>query len=309
MKKIILSIAAVTFSCAAWADFPKQDFPQQDFPSANPKLEAAITTNMEDSQQTAGRTHDDAVFDMVLTVESKFVTNAEPYTFDKPCSAVLIDKNWMIASLYCRGVGEIASAYDHHGEISYRKKVEYRKIIKAAVRAKATHARDVIWPRDIFVNEKAKVILLRLDQTNRDLMDEVNTNGGKVASLLIPNNPQLVAQYAHEGYINREHCLPGRCSDAVGLNCTGKDCFETDWEMIDGDAGDPLFVVSSRDKKSEYLFGFNNAEIVGSNSQSGSTYTTFTQPVYREILNTIRKIDPAAVERIHSRAKNEKILH
>lgn len=307
MKKINLTLAALLcmYGYAAAAS---------DFPAANPKLEAAITQNVEEStsqQAAAGRPHDDAVFDMVLTVKSKLQTNNYAETFSKPCSAVLIDQNWLLASLYCRGVGPTASFYDHHGEISAGSKyVEYRKILKAAIRAKASHARDVIWPRDIFIDESANIILLRIDNTNLDLVDEVNTNGRKPASLLIPNEPSLVAKYAYEGYINRERfCNFGRCSDAVDVKCNGTACHQTGWELINGDAGDPLFVVSSRDKKSEFLFGFNTAEIIGHDPQSGSTYSTFTRPVYNRMLKIIRAHDPAAADRIHSRAKNEKILH
>ncbi len=321
MKKSFSVLAALAVACMAWAatDFPQKDFPSSEWPTAqtaNGEMQQAVSQAVEQqaaqAQASAKKPHDAAVFDMVLRVHSKFSQQLQgdnEHVYDKPCSAVLIDQHWLLASLSCRGVGDTASAYDHHGEISMTKKVAYRNIEKASIRASWMNSRDDIWPRDIFVDESSQLMLLYLDKTNTQLMDEVNDNGTVVAPLLISNNPAVITNRTIENaYINRERCIePGRCSDAVDIKeyCTRSGCYKIGFEMVDGDAGDPLFVVSKRAPGNEYLVGFNNAEIIGSNTQSGKTYKALNRTGWAFIQKTISPRDNAAWKRIYNRSRKE----
>lgn len=272
--------------------------------------------NQELSRRSAGA-HDKAVFDMKLqvsTVWQKPINSSEAVqTHNKPCSAVRIDKNWMLASLTCRGIGNSATAYDHNGD-PYTKEIASRTINKASIRAKYMNSRDDIWPRDIFFDEGAEIILLRLDETNKDLQKELADGDGIVANLLIANNPGAVAKTMENAFINRERqCQPGRCSDAVDIDyyCVAEKCYKVGWELIDGDAGDPLFIVSKSDTKkglgsAEFLLGFNNAIIDGGSTQSGRLYRAFDQKTLNAIKRIIQPVDAAAWQRISSHVRSEK---
>lgn len=249
-------------------------------------------------QAITNGSHDNAVVDMVLKVESKWANplneySARPMVKEKPCSAVRIDKNWLMASLTCRGIGHLATAYDHNGN-AYDKEVAYRKILGAKIRSKYMHARDEIAPKDIFVNEEAQIILLRLNLSDEDLADEVSEVIS--ANLFIPNNPAIFNDT--KGFINREsYCTPGRCSAKVNIKqyCAGERCYQIEWKMISGDAGDPLFaLVDAR----EFLVGFNKAAIVGENPNTSSLYRAFGASTETALRNIIGVKDPAAWKRI-----------
>ncbi len=272
--------------------------------NANNQLATRVQAAAAQANLTAQQNlHDDAVVDMVLTVESKWAKplnadSAKPMVKDKPCSAVRIDQNWLMASLTCRGVGEYATAFDHNGQ-SYTKKLEYRRIKKAAIRSKAFHQRDIILPANIEVDEEAQIILLRLNLRNQDMAEEVS--GVRVAPLLIAKNPHAVKDTLKDAYINRERYMnAGRCSDCVGINryCSANQCFETEWEMIRGDAGDPLFVSN---KFREFLAGFNNAEIQGNDPQASDYYKAFTPATKQALQRILGKRDPKALKRVEQR--------
>lgn len=261
--------------------------------------------------------HDDAVFNTTVYVESKWAYPAAGSDginrLKKPCSAVRIDENWLMASLTCRGIGKMADWYDHNGEKwKDGKEVEYRKILSIDINASALNASDTIEAKDIFVDEGAEIILMRIDPTNEDLVDEIESNGGKIANLLIPVNPKAVKDAMEDAYINRERvCQPGRCSDAVSINsyCTGNKCYYVGWELIDGDAGDPLIIISKKIKNAEFLAGFNNAKIGGIHgdaAESGRYYKAFDEQTKQAIKRIINTRDKNAWSRIATRIRTEK---
>ena len=325
MKKTLsfcMLVALATTTAWAAGDFPRADFPSAEWPSSkitNQGMQQAVSQALElqvaNAQTSAKKPHDAAVFDMELRVHSKFEKQLQgdnERIYDKPCSAVLIDQHWLLASLSCRGVGEYASAYDHYGNVAMTKKVAYRKIEKASIRAHYMNSRDDIWARDIFTDEGSQLILLYLDPTNTSLMDEINDNGTVIASMLIPDNPSSVTNDAIDNaYINRERwCEAGRCSDAVDVAeyCTNNGCYKIGLELVDGDAGDPLFVVSKQNSDNEYLIAFNNAEIIGSDTQSGKTYKALNKSSLNFIKKIVSQKDKAAWNRIAQRTKQETAL-
>ena len=311
MKKLIL-LALVAFATATvWAapDFPKPDFPTLDFPSTevSAKLEQQ-TAKPEPAKKPV--VHNKAVFDAIFRVHSKFEDQLQgdnEQVYDKPCSAVLIDKNWLLASLSCRGVGSKAKGYDHNG-VGWEKTVAYRNIERVSIRANATNRYDYIWGRDIFVDEDAQIILLYVDRSNTSLKDEIDDNGTVTANLLIPQNPESVNKTISKAFINRERmCVAGRCSAEVEIKryCSDKKCYEVAWKLIDGDAGDPLFITSKKNADAEYVIGFNNAVINGRATSSGRTYRTFDQQTLQAVKNVIQEKDPQAWKRISANVKDE----
>lgn len=264
------------------------------------RVGAAAAQANQDAQKNL---HNTAVVDMVLTVESKWANpinaySAQPIVKEKPCSAVRIDQNWLMASLTCRGVGQYATAFDHNGD-AYEKEIAYRNIKKAAIRSRASHQRDTIWPSNIEVDEQAQTILLRLNLSNKDMADEVSEVG--IAPLLIAKNPHAVKDTMKKAYINRERYKNvGRCSDCVGIEryCSANQCFETEWELIRGDAGDPLFVSNNF---REFLAGFNKAEIQGNDPQASDYYKAFTPVTKKALQRILGERDPQALKRIEQR--------
>lgn len=282
------------------------------------RVEKSVKALFGDPALTKSRgAHDDAVFNTTVRVESKWLypvgSSDGVHTVKKPCSAVRIDENWLMASLTCRGIGKMADWYDHNGEKwEDGKEIDYRKILSIDINAAALHFSDTIEAKDIFVDEEAEIILMRIDKENEDLVDEIESNNGTLANLLIPAQPQAVSKAMQEAYINRERvCQPGRCSDAVGIDayCVSNKCYKVEWEMIDGDAGDPLFIVSKKLKGAEFLAGFNNAKITGihgNSPKSGRYYKAFDEKTKKAIEEIVGSRDKGAWARIQPRIKAEK---
>ena len=307
MKKMILLFAALAVSFPAMADFPAQTEP------ANPDIIKNIGKQVgAQVQQTIKKlestdAHNRAVLDMTLRVHSRFTYQAQPgeQIYDKPCSAVLIDKNWLLASLSCRGVGEFAPATDRYNEYMGEKEVEYRHIEKASVYAKYFNATDIIPLKDIFVDENTELILLRVDRTNKKLAEEVDANGQVIANLLIPKNPNNVKLVAKQTYTNsRGFAHLGRSSSKIEIdNYNARTHLYTTTD--DAYAGDALFVVSTKNPRAEYVVGFNNAIIDGGQPQTGNTFKALIKASLDAIKNIVQPRDPNAWERILSRVKIE----
>ena len=267
------------------------------------RVERAVT---KATTQVKPDLHDTAVVDMILKMEYAWKHplndySSTPKTNNKPCSAVRIDQNWLMASLKCRGVGDFATAFDHNGE-PYIKEVKYRKVLHAKIRSKARHLRDTIPQRNIFVNEDAQIILLRLDLSNKDLKEEVADV--KVAPLLISQNPNTIIQRLYKAFINRERYMQvGRCSSCVGVEkyCSDTQCYQTKGEWILGDSSDPLFFVK---QNQEFLVGFNNADIEGEDPLSSNLYRAFSSVTQEALSSILREQDPAALKRIQSKMKS-----
>ncbi len=311
MKKLIclLAVFALVLPALAKPDFPNADFPnspQPDFPqvNSNPSLQAAVNQQVSEATDAAvaGEPHDDAVFHIKMDVVSRFVGQMQDdnNVVTKKCAAVRIDKNWMIASLTCRGTTAVATAHDHYGN-PYDKDVAFRHISSMKVEGVKVNAEE-----DVFVNEEAKAILIYLNPSNQKLTKELQDEK-VIAPIVIPTNPKALRQSIEQAFINREnYCLPGRCSAEVSVDeyCVGNKCYKVEWKMIDGDAGDPLFIRSA--KKKEYLVALNIAEIDGSDVQSGRFYKVFNSNTYNFMKNTIQGKDPSAWTRIAAGIKNEK---
>ena len=301
----------IAIALLALAGMSTVGFSQQktDSETLRKNVKKLVTTGSKDA-------HNKSVFDMEVQVKSKWAEPAGDYDgisiTNKPCSAVRIDRNWLMASLTCRGIGEYADWYDHNAvKHENGKKVEYRQILSATIRSSALHVPDKIEAKNIFVDEQSKIILMQIDPSNTKLVNEVASNEGVIAYLLIAKHPDFLQQTVKETYINRENfCLPGRCSARVRIDeyCSDSKCYRVHWEFINGDAGDPLIIVSDKVKGAEFLAGFNNAKISGIHGdvpESGTHYTAFDEVTQQAIKNIIKDKDPAAWERILKRTKNE----
>ncbi len=289
LSKLIALLAVLASSVAGQAET-----------NTNRTLSARLEAAAQAAQAAPKDLHDTTVVDMILTVESKWANpinsySAQPIVKEKPCSAVRIDKNWLMASLTCRGVGEYATAFDHNGK-AYKKEIAYRHIRQASIRSKAYHQRDIITKNNIEVDETAQIILLRLNLKDADLAQEVNNVG--IAPLLIAQYPKKMKNAMQQAFINRERYMNvGRCSDCVGIKnyCSKNQCYKTEWEFIRGDAGDPLFVSN---KQREFLAGFNNAEIQGNDPQSSNFYKAFSPATKQALQRILEKKDPQAWKRV-----------
>lgn len=261
----------------------------------------AKKVNQADMQTRSLNAHDKAVFDVTLRVRTRFEGQAqeEDTELNKPCSAVKIDSNWLIASLTCRGISGEAEATDHNGN-SYLKDVKYRKIDYIKVEGVK------VMPYNFFMDEKSKVILIRVNDSQ--LIAELGEKGNVVANLLVAKRPGAVVHAVKQAYINRENfCLPGRCSAEIDVNfyCTGSRCYKVGWKFIDGDSGDPLFFLSEKYGKAEFLAGLNVAETNGASPQSGRFYKVFDENTLRFIQAIVKQHDPNAWARIQNHVVNE----
>ena len=251
-----------------------------------------------DSETRSIDAHNKASFDMQMKVRFHFKDQKQgkENTVKKDCAAAKIDNNWLIASLRCRGTDPNESDILLDGSV-VGKPVAYRKIEWLKVEGIQVNANSY------FVDETAKLILIQTN-TQTNLVDKLAKKGNVVANLLIAKNPAVVLKAIKDAYINRERFrLPGRCSDCVGINeyCSKTKCYKLEWELIDGDSGDPLFFLSNNHGKSEFLAGFNDAE----NPLPGRDYRVFDQNTLAFIKRIIGAKDPDAFYRIQRHIVDE----
>ena len=270
--------------------------------TAQAEPDATKTKLPSDMQTRSLLAHDNTVFDVTLRVATRFKNQAQEgeNLVDKPCSAVKIDRNWLIASLTCRGTTSTATAIDHNGN-AYGKSVEYRNINYIEVEGVK------VMPRDFFVDETSKVILIRA-QDNEELVDKLDEKSSIVANLLVANHPKDLLTAVTEAYIQREGaCWTSRCSAEVKVEqyCADTKCYKVEWKIIDGDAGDPLFILSKKHDKAEFLAGLNVAEVDGSSPESGHFYKVFDETTLQFIKSTVEGRDPRAWKRIRTHTVDE----
>lgn len=270
---------------------------------AKPIPEGAIQRKViaADSAARSIDAHNKAAFGVQMKVRTHFKDpTQEDDTTKKDCAAAKIDENWLIASLRCRGTEPTAPVIIRDGSV-IRKPVAYRKIEWLKVEGIQVNANSY------FVDETAKLILIRTN-TQSDLVEKLAKKGNVVANLLIAKNPAVVLKAIKDAYINRERFrLPGRCSDCVGVDeyCTKTKCYKLEWELIDGDAGDPLFFLSNNHGKAEFLAGLNNAENSTSYHTPGRYYHIFDENTLAFIERIINKKDPDAYKRIKKHIVDE----
>ncbi len=241
------------------------------------------------------KAHEKAVVPIRISVEAKFQHQSqdEPNILEKKCAAVRISSGYLLASMACVGLQKTANATDHHGS-SYKKQVAYRKIRYIKVDGVKVSNRDIRY------SEKAKLILIRLDGRNNDLVDKVQSKA--LANLFVPKNPNKIKNMFSQVFYNRT-CYPIRfgrtCTETCinGVCRTNPDCYLTDDEIIDGDTGDPLFGLNPQQSTMEFLLGFNAAEPDGASRTSGRKYFYFTPESIRFIKENVSSTDWQEIQR------------
>ncbi len=297
MKKIlILFLLASTVSLPAIAQTPSIPKPK--------KLERNVQQHVlqADTQTRSIDAHNRATFDAQIRVRSRFVNQIQTndQVIDKDCSAVKIDSNWLIASLRCRGTVSEVTAY-LHDRTEITKKIESRKIDWIKIEGLE------VKKRNYFIDESSKIILIRTN-LQHDLAEKLAKRGNVVANMLIAQNPVALLKTVKEAFINRErYCLPGRCSDSVEIEqyCADNKCYKVEWEMIDGDSGDPLFLLSKNHGKAEFLAGLNDAEYSSGYDISGRFYRVFDSKTLEFMRKIIGNRDPEAFRRISQHIVDE----
>ena len=288
MKKILLALGLLSLMAPLCVAQQNQNLQQK----LNQKLDVALS-----SIPRSYGAHENAVFEITLELRTRFETQVQENDNQtvKSCTAVKIDGNWLVASLTCRGTTPTATAYTRDGN-SYPKNVKYRHIEGARL------GRAKIPASDIFVNEQAKLILIRAQRSNHKLAKALDKKGTVVANLLIAKQPQKLLSSIQEAYINRDKACPmfGRCTPSVTIEkyCTENKCYRIEWKLIEGKSGDPLFLTSKNQGPAEFLAGLNIAETDSREVYSSSDYKVFGQDAYNFFQQTIGSNDADAWQRI-----------
>ncbi len=169
-----------------------------------------------------------------------------------------------------------------------------------------------------YIEDKAgKLIFVRLDK-NPSLLKKTNEKGKVMANLLIAKNPEAILQAISQAYINRPEGgnfasrKEKHTSDRVGIDkyCAKDRCYTLEWELYKGAPGDPLFLLSKKHGKAEFLVGLNAAEAL--QADDWDEYVSFSKK-YRvldastlsALQRVIKPLDPAAFQRIQSHIINE----
>ena len=280
MKKLLLlliaAITTMTFApCASAAD-----------PQIMDKLNEELT-KMKIVDPTSTDSHEDGVFEVTFRVRSKFdEPYAKEHAFDKTCAAVRISTHYVLASMVCIGYSNTSqkTTYMGAGEppAVTQTPVAYRIVDYATIEGQKISAKN------IFTNYDARVILLRWDDKNAKLKKELSPL--PIPNLFIPKNPQSLKTTFDDIVVNRNR-FPnvGRTTADVDIAtiCTATRCFQVEWKAIDAQTGSPIFGLLDNNNQ-EFLLGFNAAEPIGSNRQSGKTYFLLTDklvPFLRQVMD------------------------
>ena len=237
----------------------------------------------------------EAVFSIKLQIRTHF-TNTSPqtdYLSYTSCSAVKIDNHWLLASLACRDTTPVTTLHDIHGNLISQTVQEHRisgiKVGSAAIDKE-----------DIFIDENSQLILIRANEANTSLLDEL-ADSESVADLLITNDPRTILDTLKQTYLNRQRQIVGGrrvVEVAIQQYDIGTKCYWVKRSIFDGKAGDPLFVSLEGFPGVKFLAGLNSAPISWGEIQTGQEYRALDSQAYAFIRNTVSTHDAAAWQRI-----------
>lgn len=287
------------------------------FPSVAQKSMKGIQKNVKQAvnktlyEDRSKNAHDKAVFIGNLYVHIEGILDKKKIGTDHTfrCPAVRIDKNWLMMSSTCIFSGkELAISKDRGLWFKEaQSKVTNRAIKKITVE-------DIQVKQNSYVSDKqSNLIFIHID-TNSNLMKKLDKKGGIVANLLIAQNPDALTNTIDKAYINRPRggFIGGHTSDRVGIEkyCTEKKCYMIEWELYNGTTGDPLFLLSKKHGKAEFLAGLNNAPAIRGDGWEwdinySSGYQVFDANTMSALERVIKPKDAAAFQRIKEHIVNE----
>lgn len=325
MKKILVIFAVLcgfvfaqaktTYPNATYPTYPSagETYPSEAWPANSLGKNLSDAIEVADNQKQKADfinyskdAHLKSVVRVEMKVASKFYNQVHEgeNVYKKRCAAVRIHPNWLVASLTCRGTDKKVDSLLHDGTV-ISKEVEYRNITEVKIDGIKLDKGNT------FIDEKSKLILFRVDNKNEKLINKLAKIGNIFPVLLVAEHPKAIVKAVEDAYINLENfCLPGRDCDRVGIDsyCLENKCFKTEWELFDGDAGDPLFILTKKFGTAEFLAGLNIAEINGSDKGSGRYYKVFDEDSLAFLEKIIGTNDRSAWKRISGYIVSEKPL-
>ncbi|WP_428053486.1 hypothetical protein [Candidatus Avelusimicrobium stercoris] len=268
-------------------------------PNVSQKLNTALKKKLAASSST--NAHKKGVIMIRMTVQARFTdvyANNDPIV--KKCPAVRISPNALLASRACidlSGKGEHI-VYMGNGvepQITTQRVQRWISSIKVAG--------VTIKPRDF--RQEGKLLLIAIDGTNAKLKKEIEKL--PITDLFVAKDAKKLETTFPEMILNRDDMIfSGReCAEVDIVNvCTGTQCFQVCWKVIDGDTGDPVFGRNPNRSNLDYLLGFNNTNSKKDERKSGRWYHFLTQ----NSLHFLQKSLPASEwNYIRSHVKDETI--
>lgn len=192
------------------------------------------------------------------------------------CTAVIIDKNWLIASSRCQGTEKTFKHIDSsEGSITEFDIIE-RNLSAFIINIDGTEYQTVI------PFQGSQVFLLYVGH-NPEIVAKLAQRPH--AGLFIPAGSKTLANYSSQSFlVNREMVLPLQ-DRAVGQRKI-KDCYKDGCVQVDNTfrnmnayAADPLFIQLS--DKTELLAAFNAAKIAGTGYGRSSWYKDLNEDTYQ----------------------------
>ncbi len=298
MKKILLavfSLCALSFPVLA-AEFVA------DAAQAG-KVEVALTDlkkqqdNAATYPSTGASLKGSVDFSFTSRLEVVLVANPEyknTLTSKKECRAVVIDKNWLLASKTCAVTDNIVTHNAYMGAGSAPSEDKYKVVDRDYSDFKIT-ADKVAFSVDVFDIGDQFLIYA----SNAVLAEKLNKLP-KANILITPDGKALEKYKNFNLFVRRDGRYGKDVTETVEVEkiCTANACVKVEnktWHP-NAAAGDPMFIVL--DNKQEFLVAFNAAQNYSADYNRGLVYKTIAPSSSAKILEYVKKFTPASYKNV-----------
>lgn len=248
--------------------------------------------------------HKNGVTMITLMVEAEFPEYGEnevqPSTIAKKCPAIRIAPNTLLASRACMDLRETGTIFHDYssGGIGVEENVKVNRWIDS-VKIKGHE----ILSDQFFQSDRLLAVVV--DANNKEVNNLVQQM--PVTNLFVAKDPQQLKTVFSKMTLNRNDKIfnSRECAPVDIANvCTGTQCFQLCWKMIDGKTGDPVFGRNPKTNNSEYLLGFNVTNSERKERKTGRWYHFLSQ----SSLDFFKKYLPAEEwDYIKNHVKDEKL--
>lgn len=263
------------------------------------KVESSLTSAKSKSDKqavypsTGASERGSVTFSFRAELKGTLVSNPEytnTFKSTKTCRAVVIDKNWLLASKNCAVNDDYVmhSAYRGAGSAPDQEKYEVTARYYSDYRISVGNTSYAVTVFDIG-NE------FLIYAKNNKLAAELNKLP-KANILVTGNKASLNALKSFPLIIRRDSRFSGEVSDEMEAEsvCTGSYCVKVESKFFhpDGAAGDPMFI--KLDNNQEFLVAFNAAQNYSAQKNKGRDYKTITPTSAEKIKSYVKKYTPSA---------------
>lgn len=294
MKKILLTVFSL---CALSFPVLAAEFVADVAEAA--KVEVALTDLKKNQEQvgtypsTGASLKGSVGFSFTSTLEVALVANPEyknTLTSRKECRAVVIDKNWLLASKTCAVTDNEVTHNAYMGAGSApsedKYKVLYRDYSDFKINIDKTNFSVKVFDigDQFLIHASNTVLVAKLDKLP------------KANILVTPDSNALEKYKKFNLFVRRDGRYGKDVTESVEVEqiCTANACVKVENRVFNPNAaaGDPMFLVL--DNNQEFLVAFNAAQNYSSSYNRGLVYKTIAPSSSAKILEYVKQYTPAS---------------